>query len=134
VQSSGGPQGSRKVSPPVGCLLATLLFAAALNVGIFVINVLPFDFTRHRSIDVIWTALAYHACVRFPDDIKEARVFPVFKPESRDFSENYRPLSTLLTISKKIERHIGIFSKYKNNTDRQSGFRKIIPVIHPYLD
>jgi hypothetical protein len=64
VQSSGVPQGSRRLSPPVGCFLATLLFAAALNVGIFVINILPFDLPRHRSINVIWTALAYHACVR----------------------------------------------------------------------
>jgi hypothetical protein len=32
-----------------GALLATLLFAAALELGNFVISVLPFDFPRHMS-------------------------------------------------------------------------------------
>jgi hypothetical protein len=65
----------------------------------------------------------------FPDKLKEARVLPIFKSGSTDFSENYRPISILPTISKIFERHIasrlqGFFQKTKIIHEGQSGFRK----------
>jgi hypothetical protein len=56
-------------------------------------------------------------------------VLPVFKSGSRDFSENYRPISILPTISKIFERYLAshlqiFFQNTKIIHDRQSGFRK----------
>ena len=64
---------------------------------------------------------------KFPDDLKEADVIPVYKKKSKLSKENYRPISSLPNISKVYERCLydqisiyfeTIFSKF------QRGFRK----------
>ena len=63
----------------------------------------------------------------FPSDLKLADVIPIYKKNSRNLKDNYRPVSILSNISKVYERTIyeqlqshfeNIFSKF------QCGFRK----------
>ena len=66
---------------------------------------------------------------QFPNAMKCAKVFPIFKGGSKSDPSNYRPISILSTISKKIERHINkhltnYLTKYKLIHEHQSGFRK----------
>ena len=42
----------------------------------------------------------------FPDQLKFAKVFPIYKSGNNADSSNYRPISILPTISKIFERHI----------------------------
>lgn len=65
----------------------------------------------------------------FPDNLKEARVVPIFKTGDRDDVGNYRPISILPTLSKIFERHIAeqIHQYFKETNiihKTQSGFRK----------
>ena len=65
----------------------------------------------------------------FPDELKKARVLPVFKSGDSDIPENYRPISILPILSKIFERHIADqMQEYFKLTDiiykYQSGFRK----------
>jgi len=41
---------------------------------------------------------------QFPDNLKIARVAPVFKAGDSKFTSNYRPISLLPTLSKLIEK------------------------------
>jgi hypothetical protein len=64
-----------------------------------------------------------------PDEMKIARVIPLFKAEDRDVFTNYRPVSILPSFSKFIERIIynrflEYFNKYNILSDKQYGFRK----------
>ena len=64
----------------------------------------------------------------FPDDVKSARVAPIFKSGERSDVSNYRPISVLLVIGKVFKK---IFCKqfYEYLSDNslfsqnQSGFR-----------
>ena len=40
----------------------------------------------------------------FPDDLKIARVAPIFKEGDRDDMTNYRPISVLCTVARVLER------------------------------
>ena len=40
----------------------------------------------------------------FPDEMKVAKVKPLFKAEQRDMVSNYRPISILPVFSKLLER------------------------------
>ena len=42
----------------------------------------------------------------FPDELKKARVLPIFKSGNSEVTANYRPISILPILSKIIERHI----------------------------
>ena len=42
----------------------------------------------------------------FPEKLKEACVFPIFKGGSKEDPSNYRPISILYTISKIFEKHV----------------------------
>ena len=65
----------------------------------------------------------------YPDELKIARVIPIFKSGDRDDPNNYRPISILPTISKILERHIPsllqiFFENTKILNQSQSGFRQ----------
>ncbi len=64
----------------------------------------------------------------FPDTWKVAQVTPIFKKNSTQDLNNYRPISILPVLSKLIEKHVSIhLYEYLNShdllTSRQSGFR-----------
>ena len=64
----------------------------------------------------------------FPDRLKLAKVFPVYKSGSKSDPNNYRSISILPTISKIFERHINkhlmsYLNKYSLIHETQSGFR-----------
>ena len=63
----------------------------------------------------------------FPSQLKLAKVFPIYKGETKSDPSNYRPISILPTISKIFEKHInhhlmGYLNKYKLIHESQSGF------------
>ena len=65
----------------------------------------------------------------FPDELKEARVFPIHKGGPSKDSSNYSPKSILPIVSKVIEKHVtkhvfAYLNKYKLLHEAQSGFRK----------
>ena len=65
----------------------------------------------------------------FPNQHKQAKVYPIFKNGSKDDPSNYRPISILPTISKFFEKHvnshlIGYLNKHKLIHECQSGFRQ----------
>ncbi len=64
----------------------------------------------------------------FPDDLKIAKVIPIFKKDDPTLLRNYRPISLLSTISKVIEKIIFTqlslyFKENKLIFDNQYGFR-----------
>ena len=64
---------------------------------------------------------------KFPDDLKEADVIPVYKKKSKLSKENYRPISILPNFSKVYERCLyDQISKYFETrfSKFQCGFRK----------
>lgn len=66
---------------------------------------------------------------KFPNKLKIAKVFPIFKNESKSDPSNYRPISILTTISKIFEKHVnkhlmGYLNKYNLIHECQSGFRQ----------
>ena len=64
----------------------------------------------------------------FPQNMKCALVFPLYKAKSREDASNYRPISLLITISKILEKIVykRVYG-YLNTTgqiyDSQYGFR-----------
>ena len=65
----------------------------------------------------------------FPDDLKNARVTPMFKSGNKDDYSNYRPISILPICSKILEKivHKQLYMYISNNNlmyEGQSGFRK----------
>ncbi|VDI73723.1 Hypothetical predicted protein [Mytilus galloprovincialis] len=64
----------------------------------------------------------------FPENLKLAKVTPIFKNGDKHMPENYRPISILPTLSKIFEKHVAkhfylYLSKYKVLHEAQSGFR-----------
>ena len=65
----------------------------------------------------------------FPEELKHAKVVPVYKKGVVDDPHNYRPISVLPCISKVFEKHIcnqlqEFFNKTNILHSTQSGFRK----------
>ena len=65
----------------------------------------------------------------FPDDLKIAKITPIYKSGDKSQTGNYRPISVLPTISKIFEQHIAIqLNEFLREHDLlsqyQSGFRK----------
>ena len=65
----------------------------------------------------------------FPNQLKCAKVYPIFKGGSKSDPSNYRPISVLPTISKIFEKHVNkhlmnYLNKYKLIHESQSGFRQ----------
>ena len=66
---------------------------------------------------------------KFPNKLKIAKVFPIFKNGSKSDPSNYRPISILTTISKIFEKHVnkhlmGYLNKHNLIHECQSGFRQ----------
>ena len=64
-------------------------------------------------------------CGQVPKEWKSANITPVHKKESKEYAENYRPISLLSTVSKLLERSVS--SNLYNHifdmiTDEQHGF------------
>ena len=65
----------------------------------------------------------------FPDELKVAKVTPIFKKGDRSDPGNYRPISILPTISKLYERHVAsqiheYLVTFNLLHTEQSGFRQ----------
>ena len=65
---------------------------------------------------------------KFPECLKTGRVIPLFKKGNRLLVENYRPITTLLLLSKIFENLVhsrlnSFLAKYNVLTDRQFRFR-----------
>ena len=65
----------------------------------------------------------------YPDDLKKAKVTPIFKKGDKHDINNYRPISVLPIITGIFERHIStclidFLDKHKLIYDNQSGFRR----------
>ena len=65
----------------------------------------------------------------FPDQLKIARVIPLFKSGDKSIFNNYRPVSVLPAFSKILEkviynRLLDYLNKHKILSDNQFGFRK----------
>ena len=72
----------------------------------------------------------------FPDELKHADIKPIYKKESRNEKENYRPVSILLNLSKIFERCR--YDQLKDYFDKllskyQCGFRKGFSTQHCLL-
>ena len=71
----------------------------------------------------------------FPDELKIARVIPLFKSGNINLLSNYRPISTLPTLSKIFEKliHVRIYQFLDENQvlySYQFGFRKAHSTVH----
>ena len=71
----------------------------------------------------------------FPDELKIARVTPLFKSGNRNLMSNYRPISILPTVSKIFEKliHVRIYQFLDENQvlySYQFGFRKAHSTVH----
>ena len=71
----------------------------------------------------------------FPDELKIARVIPLFKSENTNLMSNYRPISILPTLSKIFEKliHVRIYQFLDENQvlySYQFGFRKAHSTVH----
>ena len=67
------------------------------------------------------------SCGFFPDELKIAKVTPIYKKGDRSDPGNYRPISILPTLSKIYERHVAsqiheYLSAFKLLHEEQSGF------------
>ena len=65
---------------------------------------------------------------QFPYQLKQAKIFPIFKGGAKSDPSNYRQISILPTVSKIFEKHVnkhlmGYLNKYKFLNENQSGFR-----------
>ena len=65
---------------------------------------------------------------QFPNKLKMAKVFPIFKSGNKTDPSNYCPISILPTLSKIFEKHVNkhlmsYLNKYKLIHECQSGFR-----------
>ena len=72
--------------------------------------------------------MASNTYMFFPEKLKEAYVFPIFKGGSKEDPSNYRPISILNSISKIFETHVSTqLHEFLKRNDilhkSQSGFR-----------
>ena len=74
----------------------------------------------------------------FPDDLKLAKVIPIYKAEDKHIYGNYRPISLLPTLSKIYEKVVSyqIVTYLQDNNllyTNQYGFRSGHSTIHPLI-
>ena len=93
----------------------------------------------NKDIFSYFISASFHNAVSkgvFPDELKHADIKPVYKMESRNEKENYRPVSILLNLSKIFERCM--YDQLKDYFDKllskyQCGFRKGFSTQHCLL-
>ena len=74
----------------------------------------------------------YNRCLDnkcFPNNLKQAKIIPIYKAGDKSEPSNYRPISILPVLSKPLEKHIykhvmSHISKYDLLHPNQSGFRE----------
>ena len=90
----------------------------------------PICFTRKVNSKLLkdkHTTTSYRSYKHF-DEMKLAKVLPIYKGGEKSDPSNYRPISILSTLSKIFEKHVNkhlmaYLNKYKLLHDNQSGFR-----------
>jgi len=101
----------------------------------------------HKNLDLLGQ-MVLNICNRsltegiFPNDLKVAKVIPIFKAGEKDSMNNYRPISILPAFSKILEKIVYIqltdyFNHYKLLTPAQFGFRSGFSTecaLHTFLD
>lgn len=86
-------------------------------------------------------AQIFNECIElnyFPEQLKIARIIPLYKEGNRKLVNNYRPISLLPSIDKVFEkiiykRMISFIDKYKLINEQQFGFQKNKSCIHAIL-
>ena len=84
----------------------------------------------------------FYSCIQqgiFPNSLKIAKVFPVFKKGDSTSLTNYRPISILSQISKIFEKMLfnkinDYLEKYHSISDKQIGFRQNSSTSHAISD
>jgi hypothetical protein len=74
-----------------------------------------------------------------PDDLKVAKIIPIYKSDDKRTISNYRPISVLLTFSKILEklvynRLLDFFNKHDILSKNQYGFRKNVSTSMALID
>ena len=74
----------------------------------------------------------------FPDELKNAKITPIYKSDEKDVISNYRPISVLNVVSNIFEkaiysRLINFMDKFNIISDAQFGFRKRHSTFMPVL-
>ena len=91
---------------------------------------------RHRLSPIL--SVLFNNCINasiFPDELKIARVVPLFKTGDKNDITNYRPISLLPVLSKIFEKliHSRLISFFDENNvlyNKQFGFRKQHSTVH----
>ena len=101
-------------------------------VSVFFIS--KFALTLSRPLRHIFSLSLSQGVV--PQQLKIAKVIPIFKTGSKDSMDNYRPISLLPTFSKILEKIMyNRLSAYLENNNllspQQFGFRKAHSTVHP---
>ena len=115
------------------------------------INVIIKNFNQNKSSDIsprilnLFThkispilSMLFNNCVKasvFPDELKIARVIPLYKSGDKNDITNYRPISLLPVISKIFEKliHVRMSTFFDDNNilyDKQFGFRRGHSTVH----
>ena len=96
------------------------------------ISDIPFNVIKHVSHPLcVMISHLYNLCIKqgkYPDVLKKAIVTPIYKSGDRLEACNYRPISTLLSINKIIEkltynRMLSFINRCKLLSEYQYGFR-----------
>ena len=67
----------------------------------------------------------------FPNQLKRAKVYPIFKNGSKDDPSNYRPISILPTISIFFEKHVGTLMNINKFTNtNQVSDKNTVVILH----
>ena len=102
--------------------------------GVSVFFISKFALTLSRPLRHIFSLSLSQGVV--PQQLKIAKVIPIFKTGSKDSMDNYRPISLLPTFSKILEKIMyNRLSTYLENNNllspQQFGFRKAHSTVHP---
>ena len=81
---------------------------------------------------LLQSTFIFNLCIetgKYPQTLKKARVIPVYKSGNKSCVSNYRPISTLMSINKILEKitHTRMIKFIENNnllSSSQFGFRK----------
>ena len=100
---------------------------------------------HYREVSLYIAKLLAHVCSKlfecgvFPDNMKVAKVVPLFKADDRSLFSNYRPISLLSQFSKILEKLFNerldkFIDKFQLLNNCQYGFRSQMSTSHALLD